>query len=211
MKKSIVVVSLFLALIVAIVGCEKAIRELEVSGSPKVEAFFSLTSVGDIRTVYSTLDKFERAEVWKIHFSNIIESGKYNDAQNELIEKVRDYITPEVFRENTVNKVSPFEITWYKEASMVFSPSQIKSVVADLKFSFTHGKLKTQSKTSGEEGGTEKCQCSTASDWCGSSVYCNKCVTCTQVAGCGFLLQYQCNGNCLSTTIPPQNPDCVKP
>lgn len=159
--------------------------------SRKITNLLKITSAADQKLAYKTLDTNEKAIAWKTHLNDVIKSGIYNDAQNELLSELQRNIQATFFNlSNDQFKFRSMEETWLSKAKKIFNSDDLKNIVFSLSIPLNKTTLKIQSIA-------PDCSCSQESDFCGGTQYCKASSSCVKTdSGCGFLWGHKCDGHC---------------
>ncbi len=148
----------------------------------------SSSSIEEIKAEYGLFTPEEKEEFWRNHVEEFLNEhgGGFNQQQQDYIQDLLDYISPEIF-DTTTTEYAAFIAT----DGVTITDNAITLFGAEMSFTLLVY----------DDGGVSdsalKCNCSTKSDWCSVNNYCLEGRSnCTAQTGCGTFWGYKCNGRC---------------
>lgn len=162
-------------------------------------AVMSLKTIDARRASFSDhLTPEEKCQFVNIRFNNFIRDFKLDEEQIEIIDNLREFLKPEVYKEgSSLNfKAKEFINTWEEKAKNAFSDEQLSYM-----FSFNTLKEFNELKSmSIENEGLNDCDCATKSDYCSGGKDCKVSLCVIDTYSCGTLFLFHCDGLCEGTT-----------
>ena len=189
---------LFILIIISLNSCKKnsiPTNESRVNKNLLVE-IQNLSTTSSKRLAFGSLLPIEKLTLMKMQFDYILENVPLKSDQKTLIEKMKSTLTEDLYAEdegirakyrNTI--VKAFQEMCLQKFEMSFIITYFGSIINP------NLDLEAQRNPPADNG----CGCSTNSDYCYWGSHCdrplgNYCTT--TIDGCGFLLDYNCNGSC---------------
>jgi len=194
-------------------------EELEYSCNPEINAIvksgvveFSEIELAEFleydielqRGIFRSFSADKKRDFWLEKLNSVIASNEFNISEIEHIQKIIDHITLDYFAIE-IDSVQfrfreEFENEWkaFAKENLVWDNSKISYIVNSLcvtEIQYAQIVIEQEEISLNALGGD--CQCSTESDYCirigatcGDS-------GCSVGGACGFLLLYDCNGDCM--------------
>jgi hypothetical protein len=144
------------------------------------------------RNAYRLLNAQDKSDIWKLHLLMYLNSGKFNETQNEIIRDcILSFCSPDFFEHaNKYLNTNAFATIEYKVRTYFLKEERIAifSSIQD------YGSSTLNKFAPGP--GDSNCTCSMTSTYCGFwDCTLNGCGN--TESGCGTLWNYPCNGTCL--------------
>ena len=176
---------LVLLLVIAISSCNKnQDSTIDQSKNVNQEAISQIQNTSGFdnqKTMYRTLNKYEKSQIWTEKFSNYISKPNLNKGQIEFIKSIMSIIKPELFEKGSLLVSSLNEREIKAKAIENFGVNEATFLFADIAMVNTNNE--SGSFVSEEGSG---CKCAQNHDWCGTYTTCQPWI-CTPQSGCGFL------------------------
>ena len=147
------------------------------------------------RLRYMELSAEQKAQVWKDKMNYVLNSIKLSPNQSTAVQDILSELEERIFifdSQEYISFISTHDERWNAEMKNLFGESLARDIFSEIDNipSIAGG------RNSSLGGGSEVCECSRQSDWCGFSSSCFKPEWCYEKPGCGTLWNYLCTGFC---------------
>lgn len=158
--------------------------------------------------LYRAFTPQQRVKFWKEKL-NEVKTLKWSEKELLHIQKIEDFVNAHTeyfdgkdLTDDQLDSLELFSYQWteYAITTLGWSKQLCGSIIGTGKqLKNKKGELVATSVSSHSNSRItklENCDCSVTSDWCGIGWYCKDTDCDTDNFGCGFLLLYNCDGNC---------------
>lgn len=151
--------------------------------------------------IFKALSPEKKAEMFLEKYDDLISSGLYSGEKLAYIERSKDFISADSFKERTGKQRVPSNhgeiVIHTKEGPNHFEFYELSIILNELGDIISPRASGGFGSSLGGGGGGIPCECSTQSDWCADpgKCYSTRC-NIESSSGCGTFWKYSCGGKC---------------
>lgn len=137
-----------------------------------------------------------KSEIWLDKIDQTFTFG-WDDKQRAHLEELRLHITSDFFKDDITSfeKFRGYTNDWRTRGSSFFNKADLKVILTQL----NDFRQEQFSLNSAARLATLGCECKRSDDWCvGTTTTCKMSSCYMSSWGCGWLWNYNCNGNCVN-------------